>query len=157
MHGYQLADFINNNLASCTDLKKPTAYHLLDKMEARGWLSSTASTESNRPTKKVYQISAAGEAAFQDLLRENLASYLGATFAGNIGLAFMDALPKSDALTLLENRFNMLLSELETMQAVPAHHGTMALVIEHQLHHLQSEVNWLDKVIQRYSESENND
>ena len=32
MHGYQLHDFIERSLAFCTDLKKPTAYFLLDKM-----------------------------------------------------------------------------------------------------------------------------
>jgi DNA-binding PadR family transcriptional regulator len=154
MHGYQLADFINNNLASCTDLKKPTAYHLLDKMEERGWLTSIASSDNNRPTKKVYQISLAGEAAFQDLLRQNLATYMGATFGGNIGLAFMDALPTEEALQLLENRRSQLANELLAMQAVPAHHGSMALVIEHQLYHLQSEVHWLENLIQRYTKGE---
>ena len=154
MHGYQLADFINENLSSCTDLKKSTAYHLLEKMEERGWLSSSESQDANRPPKKVYQISPEGEDAFQDLLRQNLRSYSAATFSGNIGLAFMDALPKSEALMLLEERHKQLAEDLANMEAVPVHYGTMALVIEHQVHHLRSEVAWLVKVIQRYAESE---
>jgi DNA-binding PadR family transcriptional regulator len=150
MHGYQLADFINNYLYSCTDLKKSTAYHLLEKMEERGWLTSTESTETKRPTKTIYQISSAGEKAFQDLLRENLASYIGTTFEGNIGLAFMDALPKEETLSLLSTRLEKLRAELEIMQAIPQHPGSMALVIEHQVHHLRSEAEWLETLIQRY-------
>ena len=45
MHGYQLNEFIDNNLALCTDLKKPTAYYLLDQMSKDGWISAEAEQE----------------------------------------------------------------------------------------------------------------
>ena len=32
MHGYQLFEFIDRDLAACTNLKKPTAYYLLNRM-----------------------------------------------------------------------------------------------------------------------------
>jgi DNA-binding PadR family transcriptional regulator len=32
MHGYQLNEFIEEKMHSCIDLKKPTAYYLLDKL-----------------------------------------------------------------------------------------------------------------------------
>jgi DNA-binding PadR family transcriptional regulator len=31
MHGYQLLDFIERYLSTCTDLKKPTAYLALER------------------------------------------------------------------------------------------------------------------------------
>ncbi len=151
MHGYQLHEFINGNLASCTDMKKPTAYYLLDKMAERGWIVVTKEeqVETNRPPRRVYQITPQGEAAFQKLLRENLAAYHPATFAGNIGLAFMESLPDSEAQTLLNQRREILAAELALMQSAPHHGGTMQLVIDHQVHHLSAELSWLDSVLAR--------
>ena len=149
MHGYELHEFINGNMTSLIDLKKPTAYHLLDKMEQRGWLQSHEDEDSSRPTRKVYEITSAGEATFQRLLRENLASYAQTVFSGNIGLAFLDVLSRNEALDLLQQRRTALHSQLTLYENVPSHSGSMGFVIEHQLHHLRSEADWLDSLIDR--------
>ena len=39
-HGYQLNEFIEHNLARVTDMKKPTAYALLDRLEQSGAITS---------------------------------------------------------------------------------------------------------------------
>ena len=92
MHGYQLYEFIERSLSFCTDLKKPTAYYLLSRMAQDGLLLETVSQEGNRPPRKVYQLTPAGEAAFQDFLRQNLSSFTAARFPGDIGLAFLEDL-----------------------------------------------------------------
>lgn len=156
MHGYQLHEFINNNLASCTDLKKPTAYHLLDKLEKQGWIAGSVvdDPDSSRPNRRIYHLTSAGETAFQRLLRENLASFMPATFGGNIGLAFLDEIPQSEALDLLHERRMALQAALDGMAQIPPHGGSMALVIAHQAHHLRSELDWLDHVITHYLHQE---
>ena len=40
----------------CSDLKKPTAFFLLDKMAQNGWISWTEEQEGNRPPRRNYQI-----------------------------------------------------------------------------------------------------
>ena len=35
-HGYRLNEFIEREMTACTDIKKPTAYFLLDKMAHEG-------------------------------------------------------------------------------------------------------------------------
>jgi len=40
MHGYQLNEFIEEKMHFCIDLKKPTAYYLLDKLAQEGLLIS---------------------------------------------------------------------------------------------------------------------
>src|SRR5689334_24991696 len=92
MHGYQLHEFIERDLATCTDLKKPTAYFLLDKMTRLGWITQREEREGNRPARRVYQVTAAGEAQFQQLLRENLSGSATTRFTGDIGLIFADTL-----------------------------------------------------------------
>lgn len=149
MHGYQLHDFIERNLAFCTDLKKPTAYVLLDKLQANGWVVVREAREGNRPHKRIYSLTPAGEDAFQRLLRENLGAFVAAKTGSDIGLAFIDALPKTEALQLLDQRRAALAAQLAEFETVPQHQGSYQLLIDHQLHYLRCELQWLDEVITR--------
>lgn len=148
MHGYQLNEFIDNNLALCTDLKKATAYYLLDKMSGEGLIRAETEQEGNRPPRRVYRLTDAGEAAFQALLRENLAAYAPVNFPGDIGLAFLDWLTPEEALPLLLAQREKAQARLAEIRAVPVHGGSLQLVFLHQTHHLQAELAWLDEVTQ---------
>ncbi len=149
MHGYQLLEFVDTQMAFCVDLKKPTAYFLLDKMAAAGWISFEQGQEGNRPPRRVYHITPEGEVVFQRLLRENLASYAPTRFATDIGLAFADVLSKPESAHLLEQRRIAVQEQLTAAQNAPPHPGGVQLIIEHQIHHLMSELQWLNDVIKR--------
>ena len=148
MHGYQLNEFIDNNLALCTDLKKPTAYYLLDQMAKDGWISAETEQEGNRPPRRVYRLTEACEAAFQRLLRENLAEYSPVNFAGDIGLGFLDWLAPAESLPLLETQKTQVTARLMEIESIPAHAGSLGLIFAHQIHHLQAEILWLEQVIE---------
>jgi len=145
-HGYQLHDFIERNLAFCTNLKKATAYALLDKMQAKGWVSAQEVREGMRPPKRIYSLTPAGEAAFQQLLRRSLSA---ADDDGSIGLAFLDALPADEACQLLMQRRAALAQQLATAQAAPQHQSGYQLLTDHQTYRLRCEVAWLDEMIAR--------
>ena len=147
MHGYELHSFIENAMSTCVDLKKPTAYLLLDQMTAAGWITVTEQRSGNRPPRKVYRLTATGEAQFQRLLRANLATVVEVKFGGDIGLAFVDALPPAEAIDLLTQRRQMLATQLQAAQNVPPHAGSLQFLIDHQAHYLASELTWVDKVI----------
>ena len=151
MHGYQLHEFINRNMSSCVDLKKPTAYYLLEKMAEAGWINEIQEQEGNRPPRNVFQLTDEGEATFQRLLRENIATFHGTQFADDIGLTFLDTLPADEAKLLLNKRKEAIISALAQTETVPQHHGSSQLVISHLIHHLQSELKWLDEVIAQIS------
>lgn len=152
MHGYQLAEFIDHNLAACTDLKKATAYFLLDKMFTAGWVAFEEDQEGKRPPRRVYQITPAGEAAFQNLLRENLATYTQVYFSNDIGLGFLDALPPDEALTLLTLRRSALTEQQAALEAAPLHPGGFQWVLEHRTAHLKAELVWIDAILQRIAD-----
>ena len=152
MHGYQLHEFINNNLASCTDMKKSTAYYLLKQMEEAGFISQETVQKGNRPPRQVYQIMPVGEAEFQRLLRENLSENGRVYFTDDIGLVFLNELEAEEAITLLKQRRAKLAERLDGTQVIPAHKGSLQLVFDHLLHHLTSELAWLDSVIQQVTE-----
>ena len=153
MHGYKIIEFIERDLAMCTDLKKPTAYFLLEKMAQNGWISWTEDREGNRPPRRTYQISPDGEDEFQKLLRESLANYDPIKFADDIALAFADSLSQAELLDLLQQRRSVLLTLIEAIGLVPAHQGFVQFVIDHQRMHLESELRWMDELQERISSS----
>jgi DNA-binding PadR family transcriptional regulator len=154
MYGYQLHEFIERDLSSCTDLKKATTYFLLDKMAKKGWISQIEEREGNRPPRQVYEITPEGEQVFQRLLRENLRTHTSARFAGDIGIAYADSLPAHELQELLALRRKALVEELEIARAVPEHQGSIQLLLEHRVVHLQAELAWLDTIINRFNEQE---
>lgn len=147
MHGYQLYEFIGGGLAVCTDLKKPTAYYLLNKMAQDGWVEEHTEQDGNRPLRRVYRLTAQGEAAFQQLLRENLADYSRPSFPSDMGLAFLDDLRPDEALALLHQRRAALAKSLAAARQAPLHQGAYQWLVEHQQHFLASELAWLDKLL----------
>ena len=120
-------------------------------MKANGWVHETQQQEGNRPPRRVYGITAAGEAAFQELLRQNLAEYTSAQFSGDVGLAFLDELPAVEGLALLQKRRDALQAHLMATQSIPPHPGSLQLTIEHQIRHLTAELTWLDEVMAQIS------
>lgn len=151
MYGYQLYEFLDNNLGMCVQLKKPTAYKLLGQMADDGWIVYREEQEGNRPTRRVYVITPEGEKAFQELLRASLAAYQAAEFVSDIGLMFLDALPAQEALPLLEQRRAAVYALLQDVESYPPHHGSVQFMIEHQRRHYAAEVAWLDDVIHQVS------
>ncbi len=151
MHGYKMIEFIERDLVLCTDLKKPTAYFLLDKMAQNGWISWTEERDGNRPQRRIYQITPSGEEQFQKLLRQGLAHYEQIKFAGDIALAFAGELAQAELIELLEQRRKALLAILEETRLTPAHPGLAQLVVDHQRIHLESELHWMDGLLERIS------
>ena len=148
MHGYQLNEFIDAHLGVSIQLKKPTAYNLLNKMTAEGWISYREEQEGNRPPRRVYSITPQGETAFQNLLRESLAHYHPVDFQGDIPLVFLDAIPNEEAITLLQNRRLAVEALLQTLHEFgDEHHDSLQLIIEHQKRRLSVELDWLDELV----------
>jgi DNA-binding PadR family transcriptional regulator len=153
MHGYKLMEFIEGSLAICTDLKKPTAYFLLEKMEQKGWVTRSTAQEGNRPTRNIYSITPVGEQIFQQTLRESLASYSSAKFEDDVALAFMESLPPDECLALLRQKRAALEAELDASRLIPTHEGAAQYLIEHRQFYLESELRWLDQLLTRLSAS----
>lgn len=146
-HGYELHEFIEQTMQACVDLKKSTAYYLLDKLASQGYISESEEQAGNRPPRKVYRLTTSGETFYQDLLRENLRTYTPARFVDLIGLSFLDDISANEALALLSERREAIHQALLVTQAAPRHTGSHQLMIDHQTAHLQAELNWLDGVI----------
>lgn len=147
-HGYQINDFIER--CRVMELKKPTVYALLDRLVAAGHISVQTEQEGNRPVRKVYTLMPTGQALFDDLLRENLRTPDPGSGAGDIGLVFLNYLPRAEALACLQQRLAGLDAALAAPPVVPPHGGRLSvdLALDHQLALRHADRAWLADLLQ---------
>jgi DNA-binding PadR family transcriptional regulator len=148
-HGYQINEFIERNLSRVTDMKKPTAYAILDRLSRDGYVQMRTEQEGNRPPRKVYSITPKGEQAFEDLLRTTLAHADRFSAPGDIGLMFLAHLPPAEAIVLLEQRLADLAGQRASYERAPRHEYDLGarLAIERILLHMETERLWLADAI----------
>lgn len=150
-HGYQINDFIER--CGVTTMKKPTAYAILDRLAAAKHIAVATEQAGNRPPRKVYTITDSGRSLFNRLLTRNIATADAPIATGDIGLMFLDHLPRAEAVNGLRQRLNQLDAQLATRAhpMLPHDHGhlSVALVIDHQLARLRADRDWLAATIVR--------
>ena len=152
MHGYQLSDLIDRRLKYLTDLKKPTLYHLLAKLETDGEVSKSVSREGNRPERYTYRLTQSGAARFEHLLRQNLQDAHATFFDDDIGLLFLSELPAAEARQFLDQKRAALEERVAYVQRALAQHSpdTPAYyTLRHHALHLHTERKWIDELLGR--------
>ena len=150
MHGYQLSDLIDKRLKYVTDLKKPTLYHLLGKLETAGEVTKSVSREGNRPERYTYRLTRAGEAHFAELLRQNLQDAHAAYFNDDIGLLFINELPVAEARGYLEQKRASVEARIAVLTGALARHDANTpayFTLRHHELHLLTERAWLDELL----------
>lgn len=148
-HGYQINDFIEKALIHITDMKKPTAYALLERMSRAGLVTVHSEQEGNRPPRKVYSITEQGRVEFLRLLRHNLTAIGSPVHKGDIALLFLDYLSPAEAADHLRVRLEHLRNQMDALQHASKHHHASGIVrsIDHQILHTQLEMDWLTRVM----------
>jgi DNA-binding PadR family transcriptional regulator len=155
-HGYQINEFIERNLCNVTDMKKATAYATLDRLSQAGYVEVQVEQVGNRPPRRVYAITPAGEQRFEELLRANLAGADRLILPGTIGLLFLDHLPRAEATRYLRRRLGDLQSQIAIYERTPPHKHQIGvdLAISRQLALLRADRDWLVAAIGRFGQAE---
>lgn len=149
-HGYQIHEFIDRNLTFITNMKKATAYALLDKLSKEQYIDVSVEYEGNRPPRKVYSINESGITYFQQLLMQNLSSAETADYSSEIGFMFLDHLPKEQAMNLLKAKQNELQEKLLTLQQIPNHgKDGVNIAFLHKKRMIEAEVSFLTEIIDK--------
>jgi DNA-binding PadR family transcriptional regulator len=155
-HGYQINEFIERSLCRVTSMKKPTAYALLDRLAAGGYISVYREQAGSRPQRKVYSITPSGQKLFYELLRTNLADVSKATDEGDIGLMMLDYLDRASAIAALRERLNRIDALIDDAVTVPPHGGKLSvkLALDHLLAIRRADRDWLAATIDRLERDE---
>ena len=149
-HGYQINEFIEQNLARLTTMKRPTAYATLDRLHKQGFVSVRTEQPGNRAPRKVYALTPTGEERFHTLLRANLAT-THLSSSTDVGLLFLDHLSREEVIGALTTRLDGLSELLVMHEQVPPHGQGLGvdLALDHFIVILRAERDWLATTLHR--------
>ena len=149
-------------MADFTQIKLPTIYYHLEKMEADGLIDGIREKETGRPEKTVYTITEKGAMTFQSKLHDLMKFEYRPQFPSDGVFFFSDALDPKDILAHLE-AYNKVLHKTnsaivqhqnDTMQFVPDAVKTTAMIIfDHHLKHYQAELDWAEEALKNIKEA----
>lgn len=157
-HGYQIKKTISEELSDFTQIKLPTIYYHLEKMEGEGLLSSGSAKEGSRPEKTVYSITPKGREAFLEMLRKLMVFEYRPVFPSDGVFYFSDSLETSELVLQLNAYLERLDKTLffiqkhreETMNFIPEDTKTMASIIfSHHERHFQAELDWVRETLNK--------
>jgi DNA-binding PadR family transcriptional regulator len=149
-HGYQINEFIEEKLGRLTTMKRPTAYATLERLHKQGLVSVRTEQPGNRAPRKVYALTPDGEQRFRALLQLSLAT-THLTASTDVGLLFLDHLPREEAATALTLRLGELGELLAMHEQLPPHGQGLGvdLALEHFIVVLRAERDWLSATLMR--------
>jgi DNA-binding PadR family transcriptional regulator len=154
MHGYQLNEYLEHAMGFFTDLKKPTAYYALNRLEREGHVRHETEREGKRPERRVYQLTEKGRASFYELLRSRLSEFSRTYYDDDIAVAFMDRLPAAEVRQLLLEKRDKAEGILDQLRHLPQHAGSARHVVRHNIAHLETELAWLDGMLEEYGDAD---
>lgn len=148
-HGYHITEFIEHRLKRIINLKKTTAYSILDRLVDQGYLTMMNEQEGNRPTRKVYSLSQSGDELFFKLLDDNLDQVGQMSLPQEIGIMLIDFLPEEEVLRKLENKLEKLKELIKTYEEAPSHQFGLGVTfaISHRIAIMRAEQVWLEEMI----------
>lgn len=161
-HGYQIKKIIAEQLSDFTQIKLPTIYYHLEKMELHGLLKAISEKSGSRPEKTVYSVTDKGVAAFKKMLNDLLKFDYRPTFSSDGVFYFSDYLETENIAGQLKSyteKLQKIIKHIEshreeTMQFVPDDMKTTAgIIFSHHLKHYHAELDWAIESLD-YMESE---
>lgn len=150
-HGYQINEFIENNLGNVSLMKKATAYALLSRMEAEGLVKAEAEREGNRPTRRVYSITPEGVELMREMGESLLAQPVTILPPGEIPIMYISALEPEVAIRALETRLAGIEAQLRDLEGAPTHPNVFGvdLAIDRRIAILRADRDWFASVLER--------
>jgi len=150
LHGYELKHIIEESMGDWTSIAFGSIYFALGQLAEEGLVEKVATErEGGRPSRSIYQITAAGEAEFMRLLRQVWGEVERQYFTFDIGLTFIATMPLEEVKSFLWQRVETLehilvhLDEHQREQLDQEHIPPIAkAVFEHSRVHFLAELDW---------------
>ena len=158
LYGYEIKNWIEAIMGDWTNIAFGSIYYALGKLAAEGFIEKVGTEqEGSRPSRTVYQITAAGREEFTRLLQATWSEVERQYFAFDIGLTFMSALSTEKVKESLQQRVQHLEHTLQHLDAhereqsanehAPNH--LMAAVFNHHRVHFRAELEWTRDLLQK--------
>lgn len=165
-HGYQIKKLIEEQLADFTQIKLPTVYYHLEKMQGSGLLIAHSDKQGARPEKTVYHVGEAGEKQFKELLLQTLDIQYRPSFEIDGTFYFSDYLTDQDLLNSLARHADKLRHTLDilaehredSLSHIPQFMQISAgIIFAHHIMHYQTELAWAEDSMKKIKEAEHHE
>ena len=149
-HGYQIKKIIIEQLADFTQIKLPTIYYHLKKMEKAGLLSANAAL-GDKSERTVYKVTDKGLESYKRMLSRLIQFDYKPVFPSDGVFFFSDCFQKAEIIEHLKLYINKLKDKLaiierhrnEILPSIPDEVKTMVTIIfSHHEHHFRAELEW---------------
>ena len=141
-----------------TEIGFSSIYYLLNKSEARGWVTATLESSAKGPARKRYALTEIGWSTLRQGVTRRLANPTPNSGEFDLGLAFMVILPPkqaSEALSAYQQSLQAGLAhvtqrwERSGKGHLPDHIETL---FSHSLNQIQRELDWVSQLLQSRKE-----
>jgi DNA-binding PadR family transcriptional regulator len=157
-HGYELHRIVVAHGALYADFKKPTLYHLLQRLAGQGAVKvrPEAGARGPRGERLVYELTASGDRLFHQLMRSILSTYDAVHTGLEVAAVFLPRLSAAEAQALLEKRRAVVRARRDAMSAELGPLGRESsgrriaagyLATDHALSLMDAEIAWMDRAI----------
>ncbi|HVN55316.1 MAG TPA: PadR family transcriptional regulator [Anaerolineaceae bacterium] len=156
-HGYEIEQHIQQRgMREWTEIGFSSIYYILNKLEEAGLLSSALDVQADRPARKVYQLTAAGWAAYSNAVRRRLAHPRPRSGDFDLALANLPALPAEEVRaalqaygnTLRENQAHVRAKWISDRTAAGGHFApNVDALFSHSLAMLAAELKWVESYL----------
>ncbi len=156
LHGYRLRQIVADEVADFANIKPPTIYYNLEKLEKLGYVTRRAEQPGRRPARAVFTLTDEGSAAYREMLGQALKSHTPLEFLTDAVLYFgQDAGFETiiEGLEQTEAELAEAMVEVEEHRDEVTHHlqGPAAVcagaIFSHHLSHHRAELTWLRETI----------
>lgn len=151
LHGYGLLEYLDNHSLGEAAIGKANAYRLLRAMEKDGLVRSAKDREGNRPERRVYRVTSAGERFFQDGILRELGEGMTSAAPGLVALNYIDQVEPQAACAQLTRRRDRVHQRQERLRQVPAEVLELHPALDLELRHVATELRWIDDTLERLS------
>lgn len=159
LYGYELHQIVRAHGELYADLKKANLYYLLERLASEGYLhmETEGGTRGARGERLVYEITEQGRAKFVTLLREILHTYEPVHTGIETAVVFLQQLPPTEGLRLLEERRQIVAERRATIAAELGDQqksGPLVYIAgDHLLSLMDAELAWIDRSLRYLDEN----
>ena len=157
LYGYEIKHIVEDHMGDWTSIAFGSIYFALRKLTEEGFLEKVGTEKpGDQPSRIIYRINRRGGSEFLNLLRENWSEVERHYFAFDIGLFFMDALPRAEIAVYLRKRVDHLRGIMTHLQAhrdeqmsneqIPAR---ALAIFDHSYLHYEAELAWTTDVLNK--------
>jgi DNA-binding PadR family transcriptional regulator len=151
-YGYEIKKEIEEKWGWWSEIGYSSIYHGLENLEQEGCVRAKRKKIGERPERIVYEITKQGKEKLVKLLRELYQEVERVYLGIDIGVAFMDELPKEEVLKYVKERISRLeKAQAELKELKKIHRKFLPsqelILFSHALLHLEAEITWHKELV----------